>query len=156
MNPASLANLRPQPFQPGFDPRRANNAGMQYEHSAEFILRKLLAKTGGKVDGVDASRFDVTLFLLIKDAMDTNLAPIDRHRAVNTILDRIEGKPLQRQELSGSLNHNVTGKRLADLSIEELTEIQQNPTRYLKAPDGTIIEAEYENNPVSQNGDSEA
>lgn len=143
---SNLATLRPQPFSPGNDPRRIipNNTGKRYEHSAEYILRKLLSNSGGKVDGVDASRFDVALFLLIKDAMDTNLAPIDRHRAVNTILDRIEGKALQRNELSRSIEHNVTGKRLAELSIEELNALVANADRYLEAPDGTIIEVEYE------------
>lgn len=46
--------------------------------------------------------------------------------------------------VSGNIEHShVIGKRLSDMSVEELTLIQQNPECYKELPDGTIIDAEF-------------
>ncbi len=109
------------PFAKGYDPRRVipNTTGMKYRPSAKRILKKLLDERTEEIDGIEATRLEKALYLAIKDSLDTGLDPIDRHRGLNIILDRTEGKPTQRVQQSGTIKHEFTGRPINEIPQDE-------------------------------------
>lgn len=143
--PAQLANLNP------FRGTQPNNTGKEYKHSSDYIFKKYLQKKGDTVDGEEATRFDMSLFLIIRDAMDKTLAPVDRHRAINIILDRLEGKAVQPSDIKvrGAIDLTVTN--VAEMSNAQLEAMMSE--KYKRLEDGSIVEVDFE---VIENGESSA
>jgi hypothetical protein len=114
-------------------------------------IRRFLNEDVGSflLDGMPINREDRMLMQAIEDA-EMATEPIDRHRALNIVLDRLYGKAVQPTDnkYSGSLDlhHTFTGKRWEELSKDELTHVIANPDKY-REQDGMLLaipEAEYE------------
>lgn len=104
-NPKSRANLLPD-----FKPGTRNTKGKR--PTLKTKIRRFLEEDIGTYlfDGSPINREDRLLLQAIEDAENCT-EPIDRHRALNIVLDRLYGKPPQttNTKLSGSLDHNLTG-----------------------------------------------
>ncbi len=151
--PAQLANLLPMRGLP-----QPNNTGKKYEHTSAYILRKYLTEPGATIGGKQVSRFDGMLYKLIADGIDAG-EPIDRHRAVNMILDRLEGKPLARSEIAMDVNLNIIGKLAEEMSREEQAHVLAHPEEYDMGPDFRIFRKAVEAIPAEftdlESGESE-
>lgn len=135
------------PFKKGYDPRRVipNNTGKTLRPNAKKILRQLLAEGGEKINERDATRGERILYLAVVDALNEDLAPIDRHRALNIILDRTEGKPIQAVKQTGAVSLNIIGRHIADLSPEEWEQAKGLlRERRGKIVNDMLVEAEFE------------
>lgn len=98
--------------------------------SFETQLERIANMRGGEVDDGDG-KVKLNLeahawYKLLRDSRnDKDFDLVQRANALAKFSDRLHGKPLQRNEVSGSLDHNVTGKRLAEIRDEELPEVEK-------------------------------
>ncbi len=88
VNPESLKNLTP--FKPGFDPRR-NMKGRGPGFPG--IVRYALDLGAGDDEGRPITVEERMLLMTIRDSIDDKARPLDRHRAIKFIWDRLYGKP---------------------------------------------------------------
>ncbi|MDE2019560.1 MAG: hypothetical protein KGJ13_04395 [Patescibacteria group bacterium] len=137
------------PLQRGQNPRLVLPNHKERGASFETQLERIANMRGGEVDGGDGK---VTLNLeahawykLLRDSRnDKDFDLVQRANALAKFSDRLHGKPLQRQELSGSLDHNLTGF-IAFADIKDFAAMKQAVAegRYLPHEDGLIPNPDF-------------
>jgi hypothetical protein len=84
-----------KPPQPG---EVRNPKGGKKGPSFKKIMRKMLAHTTD-MEGVKMTKKEKSVLLLIGDAIDEDLDPIVRMKALTTIMDRVEGQSKTKSEV---------------------------------------------------------
>ncbi len=153
VHPNSLANLRPLPREQWHKGKKP---------TLKTKIRRFLNEEVGSylIDGLPINREDRILLRAIEDA-ENAAEPIDRHRAIGIVLDRLYGKPVMPIKQSGAVAVNITGIRVSEASAEQRAAIRAKiiaEEGYL-LPDGAYKDyepAEFEEMPNDESGESES
>ena len=108
-NPNATDNLKP--FKKGNDPRRNLEGRPKGSRSLTVVLREIIEADKGQLNGKEVDGAVLLMATLYKKAIkDGDLA------SIREILDRLEGKPLQKTE---NTNDNHISIQLDEPEIDE-------------------------------------